>query len=307
MHNGLAAPDLSPDADPTSRKRVALVIGSGNLKCAAVLGVMKVFHREGIEVSMTVGCSGGSLFAAALALGYGIEETERRLKGIWKRQIYTRYHYPSLFRLLAPRLFGSSGGLGLVDDRRLMDALQEGFGDLTFEQTKVPLYLVATDILNGEKVVLSKGRIIDAIRASVALPVVFQPWKVDGRMLMDGGASDPLPVDVAIREGADVIVALGFETPHSSQAVSLAGVVRQASTIMMNNLIRSTYSFYNLVHHAEIIAIIPHFDRPIGLADTHLFPYIIEEGERAAEAEVPYLRRLLAPADAGSLTGGARA
>lgn len=301
----MGAPGLSLDAAPDGRKQVALVIGSGNLKCAAVLGVVKVLQREGIEVGMTVGCSGGSPFAAALALGYGVEETERRLKGIWKRQIYTRYHYPSLLRLLAPRLFGSSGGLGLVDDRRLMRALQEGFGDLTFEQTEVPLYLIATDITNGEKVILSKGRIVDAIRASVALPVVFQPWKLDGRMLVDGGASDPLPVDVAIREGADVIIALGFETPYSAQAVSLAGMVRQASTIMMNNLIRSTYSFYNLVHHAEIIAITPRFNRPIGLADTHLFPYIIEEGERAAEMEVPYLRRLLAPSSAGHIAEGA--
>jgi NTE family protein len=290
-----------------SRKRVALVIGSGNLKCAAVLGVMKVLQREGIEVSMAVGCSGGSPFAAALALGYGIEETERRLKGIWKRELYTRYHYPSLLRLLAPRLFGSSGGLGLVDDSRLMHALEEGFGDLTFQQTRIPLYIVATDILNGEKVVLSEGSIVGAIRASVALPIVFQPWELEGRMLVDGGASDPLPVDVAIREGADVILALGFETPYTSQAASLTGVVRQASTIMMNNLIRSTYSFYNLAHHAEIIPIIPRFDRPIGLADTHLFPYIIEEGERAAEAEAPYLRRLLAPESSGSLSGGARA
>jgi NTE family protein len=101
-------------------------------------------------------------------------------------------------------------------------------------------------------------------------------------------------VSVAIREGCDVIIAMGFEQPYQTNFGSLLGTIGQVTAVSMNNLLRSTFAFYNLAHHAEIVPIIPPFDRRIALGDTHLLPYIIEQGERAAEAELPYLRRLLA-------------
>ncbi|CAA9321746.1 MAG: hypothetical protein AVDCRST_MAG40-1500, partial [uncultured Gemmatimonadaceae bacterium] len=143
------------------------------------------------------------------------------------------------------------------------------------------------------RVVLNAGSVAEAVRASVAIPVWFRPSVIGGRMLVDGGASDPMPVGVAIREGCDVIIAMGFEQPRYEHAGSFVGLVGQVTAISMNNLLRSTFAFYNLAHHAEVVPILPSFDRRIGLRDTHLFPEIVEQGERAAEAELPYLRRLL--------------
>ena len=74
---------------------------------------------------------------------------------------------------------------------------------------------------------------------------------------------------------------------------SVLGLIGQVTAISMNNLLRSTFAFYNLAHHAEVVPIIPPLDRRVSLADTHLLPYIIERGEEAAEAELPYIRRLL--------------
>ena len=65
-------------------------------------------------------------------------------------------------------------------------------------------------MLHGEKVALSEGSLFDAIRASLAIPIIFPPWEVDGRLLIDGAVSDPLPIDVAIQDGADIIIAMGF-------------------------------------------------------------------------------------------------
>src|SRR5262249_51511268 len=141
--------------------------------------------------------------------------------------------------------------------------------------------------------VLSEGRIQDAIRASAAIPVLLSPWPVGGRLLFDGGASDPLPVSVAIREGCDIILAMGFENPLNERVGSLMSLVSQTSCITMNNLLKSTYSFYSVAHHAEIVPIIPTFDRHIGLRDSSLHPYIVERGEEAAQKQLPFLRRLL--------------
>jgi NTE family protein len=275
------------------RPRVALVLGSGGLKCAASLGLWRVLQREKISIDMVVGCSGGSLFAATIALGLTAESIEEYLRRGWTHRNLTRYQFSSLLQLLLPRWFGFERGFGLLDDRGFKNLLKEVFGDLTFGDTKIPLYITATDMSTGEKVVLEEGKIFDAVRSSIAIPIVFRPWRVGNRWLIDGGASDPLPVSVAIREGCEIIIAMGFENPTHPAIDGIFSLVGQTTTILINNLLQSNYAFYNLAQYAEILPIIPSFDRRIGLADTQLIPYIMEQGELAAEEQIPYLKRLL--------------
>ena len=278
---------------PLARPRVGLVIGSGGLKCAASIGLWKVLRRERIPVDLLVGCSGGSIFAAGMALGYEADHMAELTARFWSVGLPTRVHYRGLLRAVFPRLFGGSRRFGLLDDSGFTETLAEQLQHATFEQLPVPLHIMATDLDTGERVVLNAGSVAEAVRASVAIPVWFRPSVIGGRMLVDGGASDPMPVGVAIREGCDVIIAMGFEQPRYEHAGSFVGLVGQVTAISMNNLLRSTFAFYNLAHHAEVVPILPSFDRRIGLRDTHLFPEIVEQGERAAEAELPYLRRLL--------------
>src|SRR5690606_32868754 len=115
----------------------------------------------------------------------------------------------------------------------------------------IPLHIAATDLHTGEKVTLAEGRVADAVRASVAIPILLRPWPVGGRLLVDGGASNPLPVDTAIREGCEVIIAMGFERAPHTEFRSPARLIAQSTAITMNHLLRSTYAFYSAVHHAE--------------------------------------------------------
>jgi NTE family protein len=273
--------------------RIGVVIGSGSIKCASALGLLRVLKREGIPVDLAVGCSAGGLYASALALGWDLEETERRSHEMWQG-LFARVDYGTILRGLLPRLFRRRGPVGLLDERRLRHVLESLYGETTFRDARIPLHLVATDLKTGDSVVLSQGRLFDAARASVAIPVLLSPWPVDGRLLFDGGASDPLPVSVAIREGCDIILAMGFENPLHESVGSLMSLVSQTTCITMNNLLKSTYSFYSVAHHAEIVPIIPTFDRHVGLRDSSLHPYMIERGEEAAAKHLPFLRRLLA-------------
>lgn len=243
---------------------------------------------------MVVGCSAGSFYAAFLACGFGVEEATRLTQTLWTREITSRRHTRSLLRALFPGLLGFSADFGLKDDRAVIGRIREAFGERTFADLKIPLSLTATDFANGEQVVLTEGRLVDAIRASIAIPFIFRPWPVRGRMLVDGFLSDPLPVGVAVKEGAQVIIAMGFESPYQSAIRSPARFAFQLSSIMTNNLLRSSFAFHNLAHHGEVIPIIPEFGRRIRLFETESIPYIVEEGERAAERQIPYLRRLLA-------------
>ncbi|MEO9079603.1 MAG: patatin-like phospholipase family protein [Rhodanobacter sp.] len=281
------------DTVSKSRKKVALVIGAGSVKCAAALGLWKVLERAGIKIDMFVGCSGGSMYAAVMALGYDVATCEQLTRELWTPAITRQRDTKSLLSALFPRLFGFKGSFGMLSDEPLRRALDKPFGKRSFAETSVPLHIVATDLANGQKVVMNSGGVADAVRASVAIPYIWKPWCIDGRWLLDGCLADPLPVDVAIREGADIILAMGFESPYPRKIRSAMRYAFQINSIYTNNLLRANYAFHNLAHHAEIIPILPEFGRDIRLFDTDQIPHVIECGERAMEGDLDYLRQLL--------------
>jgi NTE family protein len=282
------------------QRRVALVIGSGSVKCAAAVGLQNVLKREGIGIDMIVGCSGGSMYAALMAAGYDAETITEMSRRLWTRDITAKKNRKALLQLLFPKLFGFDARFGLRDDGPVMEVFEKAFGKLTFENMKIPLYLTATDFANGEQVILSKGSLVDAIRASIAIPFIFSPHLVDGRLLMDGFVSDPLPVGVAMKEGASIIVAMGFESPLQGNINSFARFAFQLSSVMTNNLLKANYAFHSLAHHTEVIPVIPEFGERVRLFDTAKIPYVIAEGERAAEEQLPYLKRLLADGESAA-------
>jgi NTE family protein len=276
-----------------AQPRVAVVIGSGSVKCAAALGLLKVLQREGIGIDLLVGCSGGSLYAALMGMGYDVAVAEEMTRTLWTKELTKKRDRMAFVRAFVPG-FKFRERFGLVDDRLILQRLRTAFGDRTIESATTRLFLTATDFHTGEQVVFRSGPVADAVRASIAIPYVFEPWQIGDRLLVDGFLSDPMPVGVAIKEGADIIVTMGFESPYQANVTSLLRFAFQLSSITSNNLLRAKFSFHNLAHHNEIIPIVPKFAERIGLFDTHKIPYVIEEGERATEEQLPYLRRLLA-------------
>lgn len=278
------------------RPRVALVVGSGALKCLAAFGVMRVLRREHIPIDLVVACSGGSF--CGLWVAEGGEDPDafcQRLVEGWDGS-FNRISYSSLLRAVLPRNFRRGQRLGLIDDRRLNRAIREYTGNRTFDELKVPLHLVATDYASGEQVVVSQGPIFDGMRATISIPLVLPPWRVGERALVDGALCDPLPIDVAIREGADVIIAIGFEDTLANSLGTAGAHLVHLTSIVSNHLCRSQYAFYNLAHHAEVVAIMPRPEFTVGIKDLHRVPELLEIGAQAAEREVAYLRQLLQPA-----------
>lgn len=286
------------------RGSVSLVIGSGSVKCAASLGLINVLNREGIGIDRVVGCSAGCIYAAVVAAGHSTAEAAEMTKRLWTHEVTAKKDWRALLSILMPGTFGFDARFGLRQDKLVMKRLNEAFGDKRIEDMKIPLFIAATDFADGRQVVLSKGRVVDAIRASIAVPFLFSPHPVDGRLLLDGYMSDPLPVGVAIREGAHVIVAMGFESPNQERVNNGGRFAFQVSSILSNNLLKSQFAFHGLAHHSEIILIVPEFKQRIRLFDTEKIPYIIEEGEHAAEEQIPYLRQLLDARAGGSTLSG---
>ena len=276
-----------------TKPRVALVIGSGSVKCAAALGLMKVLERENIAVDLVVGCSGGAIYAALIALGWPVEKATEATLRMWTHEVTAKRSVKAMLQLFLPLIFKFNETFGLIDDSRINRGLRTGFDGATFAQTRIPLFVTATDLYNGEQVVMSEGCVAEAIRASISIPYIFPPHKLNGRFLVDGYQSDPLPIGVAIKEGADIIIAMGFESPYQERITSLMRYNFQISSVISNNLLKTNFAFHNLAHHSEIIPVLPEFKYHIKLFDTDKLPYVIEEGERAAERQMPYLKGLL--------------
>ncbi|HET9908979.1 MAG TPA: patatin-like phospholipase family protein [Anaerolineales bacterium] len=275
------------------KPRIALVIGSGSVKCAAALGLMKVLQRENIAVDLVVGCSGGAIYASLIALGWPVEQATEATLRMWTSELTAKRNRRALLQVALPKFFKFDETFGLIDDSLINSRLKQGFKNATFEDTKIPLYVVATDLYNGEQVVISEGSIADAVRGSVSIPYIFPPHKLNGRYLIDGFQSDPLPVGVAIKEGADIIIAMGFESPYQEQISSLMRYNFQVSSVTSNNLLKTNFAFHNLAHHSEIIPILPEFEHRIKLFDTDKIPYVIEQGEKASEKQLRYIKELL--------------
>ncbi len=272
--------------------RLSVVIGSGGVLCAAALGLSKALRREGLQPSMAVGCSGGSIYAATIALGFEPQEAEQQTLHLFTNDVFEGYASSLKSALSGETRFTETSSL--IDDTVMLERLTAVFGDQTFDDTVLPLFIVATELYSGERVVLSAGRIVDAIRASIAIPMIFSPWKVGSQLLVDGAVCDPLPLDVAIQQGSDIIAAVGFEMPTRKRMNSYTAVTTHFNNIYMNNILKSNFAFYNAVHHAEIIPILPEFDKVVGTFDTAQIPYIIAQGEKAAEQHIPYIKQLMA-------------
>jgi NTE family protein len=255
------------------------------------LGLSKALRREGLTPGMAVGCSGGSIYAANIALGIDPDEAQRLTLNLFTSDVFEGYTSNLKSALTGETRFNVMSSL--IDDRIMYERLNSVFGEKTFEDTVFPLYIVATDLYTGERVVISSGRILDAIRASIAIPMIFSPWRIGDQLLVDGAVCDPLPIDVAIQQGSDVIASVGFEMPTRKRMNSYTAVTTHFNSLYMNNILKATFAFYNAVHHAEIIPILPDFEKPVGTFDTGQIPYIIEKGEKAAEEHLPYIKQLL--------------
>jgi len=271
--------------------RVALVIGSGGIKCTAAIGMWQALLAEDIPVDFIVGCSGGSIYGYGIARGMSVDEMIAESRSVWTAELMQGY--TTSLRSAKDGSLRFNERSGLVDDSILNSRLRTLFRDQTFSDLNKPFKVVATDMMSGEKVVLSQGNLFDAVRASIAIPIIFPPWEVDGRLLIDGGASDPLPVDVAIQDGADVILAMGFPLSYRKHFRSMTAVQEQLNSIYTNHLLNMTYAFNNLAHHAEIFPLFPEFNEPVSMFDVDRIPEMIEQGREATLKQLPFIKRAI--------------
>lgn len=284
MHDSHAA------TRPLRRPELALVLGSGGVRSAAALGVVEVLARAGIRPDLVVGCSSGALFGAAIAMGQSPREALRSAQQHWSAQLTEQRSWRAYAQLVAPRLLGFGADFALRDDRRIARTIERAFGDLRLEDLPTPLRVTATEAASGAATVLTRGRVVDALRASMALPFIFPSVEVDGRRLVDGVVSDPLPVGAAA--DALAVVALGFPGAMPRRVDRPSRLMAQITTTLTNNLLQARLDGARATGQ-RVLNLELQLDRRVGLWETGAMAYLFEAGQRAAEARLPQIRALL--------------
>lgn len=194
-------------------KRLGLALGSGGARGLAHLGVLRALRETGLPVAAVAGTSMGALVGLALAAGRDVELREAALVLDWK----------SISRLLFQPRWPRGG---LVDGARVIAFLRRYIQDRPMEELAIPSAAVATDLLNGDEVVIRSGSVLDAIRASIAVPGLFTPVAREGRLLVDGGFVNPVPVNVVRELGADVVLAVDVSHYAPLRPAKRSGAVR---------------------------------------------------------------------------------
>jgi len=294
-----------------SEERIGLVLGGGGARGAAHVGVLKVLEQEGVAIDMIVGTSMGAIVGALYSAGYRAADIEAILNDIdWIRALTDR---PDRAQLSAQRKADAAQipsslevGIGRDGLRTPQGVLQgQNFGMLLrelllstthvnhFDQLPIPFRAVATDLISGEAVVLDQGDLVDAVRASMSVPGVFQPMRLHDRLLVDGGIADNVPIRVAQEMGATrlIVVDVGAGLALEEDLTSPASVTMQVISILMD---RDTHRSLELLTENDVLI------RPdLGDIDSAAFNRSSEAvplGEAAALARRAELQSLQASA-----------
>ena len=253
------------------KRSVVLVLGGGSARGLAHIGVLKVLEREKIPIHRIVGTSMGALIGAAYSVGVSLKKME---------DIAHKFNWKTVFDPTLPKI-------GLLAGKKLehiVTELTEGKG---FEDCKIPLAVVATDIEKNERVVFQKGNLQKIVSASCSWPGIFNPVRIDGRLLVDGGIKNSVPTRVArsLDPGYMIAVDVGF-CVKEGKINNIFQMLLQSFQIMGEELnryqsrISDTLIKVELGHDIDQVA----FDKA---------KEAIAKGEKAAEEKIEQIKRML--------------
>lgn len=286
------------------KPKIGLALGSGSARGWAHIGVIRALREAGIEPDILCGCSIGALVGAAYADG-DLEALAEWVTGL---------RWQDVLGLLDP---GFSGGL--IKGDKLIDFFERHFVDKEFAALPLPFACVATELATGREVWLKEGSVAAAVRASIALPGLFAPVTLDGRLLVDGGLVNPVPVSLCRALGADIVIAVDLGSAMVGRALkrstppaerqgaawsakllaslglqreealpSLLGVLATSIHIMQTRIARS-----RLAGEPADALIAPRLAH-LGLMDFHRAEEAIAEGVAATKRMLPAIETVLA-------------
>jgi len=255
-----------------NRPKIGLALGSGGAKGLAHIGVIKVLEKNHIPIDYIAGSSVGAMIGGMYASGLAIEKIE---------EIAIQTNWRKMFSLL----FDPHLKNGLIRGDRIKKFVESCLNNKEFEKCVIPFAAIATDLKTSKTVVFEKGDLALAIRASISIPLVFKPIKIDNKLLADGGLSCPIPVDVVRKMGADIVIAVNLDKYYSDQKWKIGWYNIAQNSL---NILRYHLASFN-AKKADLIV-------DVDIPKNHWYHFVnakekISAGEKAAQKVIPYLKK----------------
>jgi NTE family protein len=260
---------VKPEPDKGSGK-VALALGGGAARGFAHIGVLKILESNGIPIDMVVGTSAGSFVGSLYCYGFRPYQIQKMALEIERGDIID---------VTIP-------DNGFIRGELLEDYVNRMLANTPMEKLSIPFYVIATDIQSGSDMVFGQGNAGKAVRASCAIPGIFNPVIINGRMYVDGGVVIPVGVETARKYGADIVIAVDISSDlDSSQPTGTVETIMQSINIMSAKISSEQLSKADVV----IRPLVGH----IGATDFSRRHEAILEGEKAALMALPKIREML--------------
>lgn len=252
------------------KRSVVLVLGGGSARGLAHIGVLKVLEREKVPIHRIVGTSMGALIGAAYSVGAPLKKMEA---------LAHNFNWKTVFDPTIPRM-------GLLAGKKLEKIVGELTEHKGFNDCRIPLAIVTTDIENNERIVFQKGNLQKVVCASCSWPGIFNPVRIDGRLLVDGGIKNSVPTRVArsLDPGYMIAVDVGF-CVKEGKIVNIFQMLLQSFQIMGEELNRYQSRISDTLIKVEL--------GDIDQVGFDKAKEAIDKGEKAAEQKIDQIKRML--------------
>jgi len=256
--------------------KIGLALGSGGAKGLAHIGVIKVLLENNIPIHCITGSSIGALVGGIYATTGDISEVEKIARGNSWRQLLDLMWDPTI-----------KGGLN--SGKKIEIFIRKPINGAKFSDLKVRFAAVATNFETGEPVVMKTGDIVLAIKSSLSVPIIFNPVQINGKILVDGGLSEPVPVAAARKLGADFVIAVNLDNCHLGEKKKLGffEAAEDSLSILRHHLSKEKVKAADILIEPKVFS-----PSLIGWRQFMESDKFIAEGERAMRVALPKLKRL---------------
>lgn len=254
------------------RPKIGLALGSGGARGLSLIGIIKILEKNQIPIDLIAGTSIGAMIGGFYASGISVPDMEKiALETNWKL----------ILSLIDPKLKE-----GLIGGDKVRGYIQKYLSQTKIEDCRIPFTAVATDFETGEPVAISKGDLTSAIRASISIPIVFKPVRLEGRMLVDGGLCEPIPVGTAKRMGADIVIAVNLDNREATApSLGLYNMADNSLGIMKHHLALKDVQMADVTITPKVYGI--RWDKFLNGQD------LIAAGEKAAKKAMPDIKNII--------------
>jgi NTE family protein len=263
-----------------SKPRIGVALGGGGLKAMSSIALFRFLEQHDLRPEIIAGCSAGALVAAMKGAGFSFSKMQEVAFQMADPEMFSEYRLKSILGIASLPGGKFDKKSGIMNPKKVLAFYHELFGNLRLEDLEIKTVLVATDVTKGEKVSLEHGLVAEAVFASGALWPLFPPIEIEGRLLMDGGYSNPLPLmELVQQERSDVNIAMMFDEKPNPNPDSFAECLNNQVGIMLRTMTRSQNVIAVELQHYETIFIQFVMDAPV-LLDPSSVPLVLDTGRK---------------------------